>query len=199
MENSMRNKLIVFEGIDGTGKTTLSINLAHHLSSLGIRAMRYEDVEDPKGGFNLIKPFIQEKVSIDASFFFYLASAIHKSGIIRNLLNEQWVICDRYIYSTLAYHKAKGADLTLLPSIDTFPIIFPDFYFLLRTREPVRMRRIKQRSANNAGDLEPKKRGGFLDRMEKHLAEYHPTIIDNSSMDVSQTTSRILKAMNFNL
>ena len=44
----MKNKLVVFEGIDGVGKTTLSGLLRDKLVQHGIKAVRYEDIENKK-------------------------------------------------------------------------------------------------------------------------------------------------------
>jgi len=41
----MKNKLIVFEGIDGVGKTTLSKLLRDKLINQGIKTIRFEDIE----------------------------------------------------------------------------------------------------------------------------------------------------------
>lgn len=113
----MKNKLVVFEGIDGVGKTTLSILLRDKLIDQGIKTIRYEDIERENCGFNLIKPFIKTQVPIDSSLLFYIASAIYKSQQIEKLLKHYWVICDRYIYSTFAYHKIRNADFSFIPDI----------------------------------------------------------------------------------
>ncbi|MDO8499777.1 MAG: hypothetical protein Q7S66_03905 [bacterium] len=55
----MKNKLVVFEGIDGVGKTTLCSALKHELAKRGIMAILYEEIENKKSGFNKIKSFIK--------------------------------------------------------------------------------------------------------------------------------------------
>ncbi len=141
----MTNRLVVFEGLDGTGKTTLSKELNKELLKHGVPSVCFEDLEDKNGGFNAIKPFVKNTAPIDSSMFFYIASAIYKSESIKSLLREQWVVCDRYVFSTFAYHQALGADLSLLPKLSRLPIVQPDFYFLLRTEEPVRIQRLRSR------------------------------------------------------
>lgn len=188
----MTNRLIVFEGIDGTGKTTLSKLLVETLMERGIPAVRFENIEKKNEGFNLIKPFIASSASIDASLFFYVASAIHKSTLIKSLLETQWVVCDRYLYSTLAYHEAHGANIALLPPVEQLPILTPDFHFLLLTDEPARIARVEARPDSTAKDREPKIPGGFYDRMERALHTYHPQEVDNSLLSPEETISRIL-------
>lgn len=76
----MRGKLIVFEGIDGVGKTTIAKLLKEELLKRGIPTIRYEDSERMAEGFNVIKPFIRRKAPINASLFFCVASSIYKSA-----------------------------------------------------------------------------------------------------------------------
>jgi len=176
----MKNKLIVFEGIDGVGKSTLSKMLKNKLNKIGIPAVKYEDFEDRRQEYNLIKSFIKKEAPINSSLFFYLSSAIYKSKKIENLLKKHWVICDRYIYSTIAYHKIRGADMSLISKLSKFPIIFPDFLFLIKTKESIRIKRIKTRRENDALDFKKKKSGGLVSNMEVELEKFKPIIVDNS-------------------
>lgn len=186
-----KNKLIVFEGIDGVGKTTISKLVSEKLVEGGIPAIRYEDFEEKNKGFNIIKPFIKKMVPINSSLFFYVSSGIYKSEIIKNLLREKWVLCDRYIYSTIAYHKTKGANINLLPNLTELPIIMPNFFFLVKTKENIRIKRIKKRKNNIKQDLKSKKKGNPVQKMEMELEKFKPIIVDNSSPDIDKTIKKI--------
>ena len=176
----MKNKLIIFEGIDGVGKTTLSKLLQNKLEKLGFKTVRYEDIEEKNSGFNQIKPFIKTQVPIDSSLLFYIASAIYKSQQIKELLKHNWVICDRYIYSTFAYHKIRNANMSLIPDMKRIPIRLPDFLFLIKVNDAIRLKRTKARSDNNAYDFKIKTSSNLIGKMEKELEEFKPIIIDNS-------------------
>ncbi len=186
-----RSRLIVFEGIDGVGKTTLCQKLKEALEMQGMKAVWYEEGEDRYKGFNLIKPFIKAKAPIDASLLFYLASSIYKSRIIEKLLKKQWVLCDRYIYSTLAYHIIHGADKNLLSSLVDLPIRKPDFTFLITAKESVRTKRAKLRRHSNANDFLEKRPGNLVARMEKELKKFQPIIVDNSSEGIEEALRAI--------
>ncbi|OGY89919.1 MAG: hypothetical protein A2927_01070 [Candidatus Komeilibacteria bacterium RIFCSPLOWO2_01_FULL_45_10] len=189
----MKGKLIVFEGIDGVGKTTLSLTFKKELAKRGIPAIHYEkEAEDENGGYNKLKPFIKNNTPSSASLFFYLSSSIFKSGIINELLKSKWVICDRYIYSTLAYHKIRGANYQNFFKLNNLPIVWPDFYFLIKTNEKVRLARIERRKTSLKDDFKRKKRGSLVDRMEKELVRFHPHIINNNSDDIGKTVARII-------
>lgn len=176
----MKNKLIVFEGIDGVGKTTLSRLLQKKLIAHGCKAIRYEDFEDKNSGFNAIKPFIKKFVPVNASLLFYVASAIYKSQQIEELLKHKWVICDRYIYSTLAYHKIRAAQMSLSPKINTLPVRLPDFLFLIKVGEKVRLQRAKKRITSNPSDFKRKTNNNLIGKMEQGIEKFKPIIIDNT-------------------
>lgn len=189
----MKNKLIVFEGIDGVGKTTLSKLLQNKLVKQEFKTIRYEDIEEKNSGFNQIKPFIKTQVPINSSLLFYISSAIYKSQQIEKMLKHNLVICDRYIYSTLAYHKIRKADMSLIPNIKKIPIRLPDFLFLIKVNDDIRLKRIKTRSNNNCYDFKIKTNKNFIGKMEKKLEEFKPIIIDNSYTTPADIIEKIYK------
>ena len=192
----MKNRLIVFEGIDGTGKSTISRKINKELLKLGISSICFEDLEVKNEGFNIIKSFIVKKTSIDASLFFYVASAIHKSQKIELLLKDNWVVCDRYVYSTLAYHKARGANLNLIPSLEKLSIILPDFYFLLKVDEGIRIKRLELKKETEPLDFYPKTPGSFFDQIEQCFLEYNPIVLDNSDPKIDKIIEKIIDIIN---
>ena len=189
----MINKLIVVEGIDGVGKTTIAKLLQKELLKHKIQVIRYENYEDKSSGFNSIKPFVKKECSIDSSLFFYVSSAIYKSTIIQKLLKENWVICDRYIYSTLAYHKVRGSNLSLISHFSHLPIIFPNFHFLIKVDESIRINRIKMRKNSDKQDFKPKQDGNLVARMEYEMGQFQPIIIDNSDSNINNTVKNIIR------
>lgn len=108
-----RNKLIVFEGIDGAGKATQTKLLAKQLRAQGKRVAvfsspRYDirtgdlvrrALSGEFGDFVRLHPYV--------SALPYLVDFASWSADIRAALQKGDVICDRYVHSTLAYHAAK--------------------------------------------------------------------------------------------
>lgn len=191
----MEKRLIVFEGIDGVGKTTLVHALKESLLARGIKVIVYEDVEDTIHGYNQLKPFVKkivEKKSINASLLFYLSSSLYKSELIKDLLKNQWVICDRYVYSTIAKHIAKGCGKILIPNMDIFPILKPDHAFLVTVKEQTRLTRLQFRKKNTKDDLIKKSRGTVSYRMEAELRKLLPDILINND-DVSSVIKKVMK------
>lgn len=175
------NKLIVIEGIDGVGKTTLCENLCKKLKAEGINAITYESIEDQKSIFNASKKRIKGETTTEAQFYFYIASAIQKSAVIEHMLHESWVICDRYIYSTYAYHIAMGVNKKYIPLINTLPIRKPDFAFLLTLDEPLRRERLSNRLNNDVDDYLIKSPNSHLGIFEKVLLDFELQEINTSS------------------
>jgi len=195
----MKNKLIVFEGIDGVGKSTLCASLKRELLDRGIKVLLYEDFEKKIQTFDLLKSFIKQKVkpvSIDASLYFYLSSALYKSEIIKKLLKSHWVICDRYIYSTIADHVVGGASKAVLPDLKSFPFLKPDVAFLVTTSDKVRLARVKKRKVVNEHDLVPVKPGTRAYKMEKEYRKMGLIRINNDgtvAMALNQIFKEIFK------
>ncbi len=182
-----KNKLIVFEGIDGVGKTTIAVVVKKLLRKKGNPVVLYESYEKKYSNFNKLKPFIKT-IPVNASYLFYLSSSVYKSHIIKKLLERNWVICDRYFYSTIARHGAEGSTLKI--DIDSLGIIKPDYTFLLTIKEKIRRERIKYKKHITESDLVPKIPGCFPYKMEKLLKKMNLIKIDNSG-SLNETISKI--------
>lgn len=112
----MAGKFIVFEGIDGTGKTTQLQCIAE---ALGKRGYRVHTTAEPTGTATgkLLRAFLggRERSTPWAAASLFLADRINHNtdpadGIIKHLQDGDIVLCDRYYYSTFAY---QGTDTDL--------------------------------------------------------------------------------------
>ncbi len=192
--NSRDHKLIVFEGIDGVGKTTLSKMLVAHLNGqTPDSAVRFEDL----GFINPTRELRRRcEVTNDltAAFLTYTVSALFKDKQIRRLLVERHVVMDRYVYSALAHHLAYGVDIELL-DLDRLPILRPDHAFLLTVEERERRKRLKARGNLTRGDRRKKTRGSKLEAIELCFMRLVPNQIDVTHMSPDQTLQLVLDAM----
>lgn len=102
-------RFIVFEGIDGSGKTTQARMLAEHLRASGRRAVLTAEPTDLPSGVALRQALggaVRKSECEMAALFVQdrIAHNIHPSEGIQALTAAGIdVICDRYYYSTLAY------------------------------------------------------------------------------------------------
>ncbi|MFH1235564.1 MAG: hypothetical protein V1685_01335, partial [Parcubacteria group bacterium] len=95
-----RNLLIVFEGIDGVGKTTISRALVKELRRRRIPAIWHKLFDKQHRGYNTFKPYVKRYSPVNARLFFYIASIIHRSNRVHDELKTHWVVCDRCVYTT---------------------------------------------------------------------------------------------------
>lgn len=102
-------RFIVFEGIDGSGKTTQARMLAEHLRANGRRVVLTAEPTDFPSGTALRQALggaVKKSECEMAALFVQdrIAHNIHPTEGIRALTESGTdVICDRYYYSTLAY------------------------------------------------------------------------------------------------
>ena len=141
----MKGKLIVFEGIDGSGKTTQINQLSKWLIGTDLITDKNQLVitREP-GGTQLGKSI--RSLLLDTSretspdpiteLLLYAADrSQHVNEIIRPTLNNGgWVISDRFSGSTLAYQGyGRKLDIKLIKDLETIATqgISPDITFLL--------------------------------------------------------------------
>lgn len=126
---------ITFEGIDGSGKTTV-INM--FMEYLRFRSFRCKKVIEPKNG--LIRSILLEEKDIKydelTRLFLFCAARVEnlKNEVLPYLNDGYYVISDRYIDSTIAYqyygHKIDYNIVKNLVDFSSFGIV-PDITFLL--------------------------------------------------------------------
>lgn len=107
--NSRRGRLIVFEGIDGSGKTTQIELLESYLLKKGRRVFRTAEPTDSESG-KALREVLSGKIKRspeELALLFTLdriSHNIHSENSISEMLSKGIdVICDRYYYSTIAY------------------------------------------------------------------------------------------------
>lgn len=134
-----RGKLIVFEGIDGSGKTTLSLIFYNFLASHGHSMVWTKE------------PFVH-KDSITGMYDGTLRESFlndrktHVDKVISPALNRgEHVICDRYYMSTMAYQAKCYDDLVEIEKENTDFCPKPDIVFFLDPKLSDALRRIEMR------------------------------------------------------
>lgn len=104
--------LIVFEGIEGSGKTTASRNLQKYLTTKGYRAIWTREPTSSKIG-TLIEEILRGETIVAEEaipLLFAADRADHTKRIIVPAIKKGYiVISDRYVHSSIAYQKSGMA------------------------------------------------------------------------------------------
>ena len=164
----MRGILIVFEGIDGSGKETQSRLLEKELSRRGFPVLlfSYPDYESEYG--KIINAFLESKINLNAyeQFLLYLLDIVKdKTEVIQKLQKGYVVIMDRYFLSTIAYQCANHFDyVTAKEMIKLINLPVPSVIFYLDIPLEVAQRR-KNRQKGIGDRFE--KNGEFLRQVIK--------------------------------
>ncbi len=135
--------LIALEGIDGTGKTTISKKL-------------FDALRKNKNVLLTAEPFTQDIIKLIENngwknpeiltLLFAADRAIHLNWIYGK--NPEIVILDRYIYSSIAYQSVMGIDEEWIRQVNSkFPK--PDITFLIDVPVEVAIQRINKNDKFN--------------------------------------------------
>ena len=122
----MNGKFIAFEGCEGSGKSTQMRLLSEKLQERGVA---HVVTREPGGGpiSEAIRTIILDgknaAMTDECEALLYAAArAQHLSEVILPALARgEWVLCDRYFFSTLAYQGyGRGLPLSFLKQINAF-------------------------------------------------------------------------------
>jgi dTMP kinase len=203
-----KGKFIVFEGGEGTGKSTQIRLLERHLvDKLNLDVvLSWEPGGTPLG--EKLRTILQDpnsgKISSKAeALLFSAARAEHVDKVIGPALaSGAVVLCDRYIDASKAYQGwGRKLGLQSVHNLNDWATdgTFPDHVFLFDLDPKIGMQRVIKRQEGKLDRLEQEKmefhqniRSAYL-----HMAESHPdsyTIID-SNQDIDSIHELILKSI----
>ena len=161
---------LVIEGLDGSGKTTQAKILAQRLSETYSVHLTAEPSRGKIGTF--IREcclYDQTRLPTEAEALLFAADRIeHLQAELKPALDQgKLVICDRYIYSSLAYQGNSGLSLEWIESINS-QAMQPDFsIFLDVPPEQVLERLHRKKSVMETLETQRKVREVYLKFVEK--------------------------------
>lgn len=131
-----RGKFIVFEGCEGSGKTTVAKFILQTLENLGLKTLLTHEPGGTKLGAKIREILLHgENIHPRTELLLFLADrAEHVERLIKPALAEdKIVICDRFDGSTFAYQggaRAVNSDLILVMNAFAKDNLIPDLYIL---------------------------------------------------------------------
>ena len=192
-----KKPVIIFEGIEGSGKTYHSNNLAKYLKK---KKIDYIKLREPGGCFNsekIRKLILNKKSNFDKNTDLLLYMAARSENIIRlkKSYRKKVIIIDRFIDSTIAYqHYGLGVDLSIIQKLNSFILksFRIDFTFLNIVNKANMHKRLKLRKNLNRYDkfksaFYDKVQKGYLKIAKKNVRKYQ---IINSNLDIE--TNKLL-------
>jgi dTMP kinase len=194
-----KKPIIVFEGIEGSGKS-------HHISIvskyLTKKKINHIKIREPGGNPNsekIRKLVLNNKSNFnnDTDLLLYMAARSENINIIKKSFNKKVILIDRFTDSTIAYqHYGMGIDLNLIKTLNKYLLknIKVSFTFLNIVNKYNLQKRLKQRKSLNRYDkfkmsFYNKVQNGFLRLSKKQKNKYQ---LINSNLDIDKNEKLVL-------
>ena len=156
MAMSSRGYFIVFEGVDGGGKSTQMKMLADYFKDKGYEVKLHMEPTNGTIG-SLIWTYMRSKnrsYSPETEALLFAADRIEHGKTIEKLLSEgKVVISDRYLHSSLAYQGAAGVDVEWMKCLNR-DTLKPDLVLLLDIDPVNSLKRVSGRDKTVFEELE---------------------------------------------
>lgn len=144
--------LIVFEGIDGSGKTTQARALMRRLQTRGWAAVFLREPSKGKWGREIKRKAAQAD-SLTAEEELALFVKDRRENVEHNLKPALFagkiVVLDRYYFSTMAYQGARGIDPQKIRRMNEKFAVKPDLVFVLDIAAGTGLGRIQVRKSRD--------------------------------------------------
>ncbi|MEM3809234.1 MAG: dTMP kinase [Thermoproteota archaeon] len=151
MTSKKRGKIIAIEGIDGSGKTTVSTEIYSFLSSKDVPIYYSFEPTYTKIG-SIIHRFLRGEIPLDSHSQALLFAADRLEHLSREIIpyikQGKNVILDRYVHSSYAYQGALLNDLKWIMTINKFALA-PDLAIYIDVPPSVAIRRIRKKGRSN--------------------------------------------------
>ena len=194
-----KKPIIVFEGIEGSGKS-------HHISVvskyLKKKNISHIMIREPGGNPNsekIRKLILNNKSNFNQNtdLLLYMAARSENIDLIKKSYNKKIILIDRFIDSTIAYqHYGMGVNLNLIKALNKYLLrnIKVSFTFLNTVNKKNLQKRLKQRKSLNRYDrfkisFYNKVQNGFIKLLNKQKKKYQ---LINSNLEIDKNEKLIL-------
>ena len=195
-----KKPVIVFEGIEGSGKSYHISNVSKYLKKRGIDHIR---IREPGGNMNsekIRRLILSKKSSFNkkTDTLLYLASRSENINMLKKYFRKKIILIDRFTDSTIAYqHYGLGVEIEFINRINKYLLenFRIDFTFLNTVNKKNMIKRLKLRKSLNRYDkfdlkFYTKVQNGFLKLSNKNKRKYK---IINSNLDIKENKNIIIE------
>ena len=194
-----KKPIIVFEGIEGTGKSHHINNVANFLRKKNKKFIQIREPGGNKNSEKIRKLILDNKSTFNqyTDLLLYLSARSENVEIIRKNYKKKIILIDRFVDSTIAYqHYGMGVDIKLIKFINNFLLkgIKVNFTFLNLVNNSNMKKRLRLRKKLNRYDkfhsiFYDKVQKGFLKILRKNPKKYMKI---NSNMSIKHNENIIL-------
>ena len=194
-----KNPVIVFEGIEASGKSYHIKNVSNYLKKID---RKFILIREPGGNKNSekIRNLILNKKSTfnkNTDLLLYQSARSENIDFIRKNLGKKIILIDRFIDSTIAYqHYGMGVNIKFIKMINDFLLknIKVTFTFLnLVSQKNMKLRLLKRKKVNRYDNFDKffykKVQEGFIKIQQKNPKKYMKV---NSNLDIIKNKKLIL-------
>ena len=198
-----KKPVIVFEGIEGSGKSFHVTNVCNYLKKKKIPFLKLREPGGSKNSENIRKLILHKKSNFNKNtdLLLYLASRSENISLLKKNYKKKIIIIDRFIDSTLAYqHYGLGVNFSFIKNVNDYIIdgFKVDFTFLNIVNKNNMVKRLNKRKKLNRYDKFDKRfytkvQNGFLNLSKKNKKKY---FIVNSNLEIKENKNLIIKKIN---
>ena len=194
-----KKPIIVFEGIEGTGKSHHINIVSKYLKKNGKRFIRIREPGGSKNSEKIRRLILNNKSTFNkyTDLLLYLSARSENIELIKKNIGKKIILIDRFTDSTIAYqHYGMGINLKFIKDINNFLLkgISVDFTFLNTVSQKNMKERLFRRKNLNRYDkfnsiFYDKVQKGFVKIFKNNPKKYMKI---NSNLEINQNEKIIL-------
>ena len=194
-----KKPVIVFEGIEGSGKTFHINNISKYLKKNKIKFIKIREPGGTQNSEKIRKLILNKKSKFNKNtdLLLYLASRSENIEFLKKNYRKKVILIDRFTDSTIAYqHYGQGVKLSYINDLNKYLLgnFKIDFTFLNVVNQKNMMERLKHRKKLNRYDkfkkiFYHKVQKGYL-RIAKNSQKYQ---IINSNLNIELNKKSVIK------
>jgi len=194
-----KKPLIVFEGVEGSGKSHHINILANYLTKQKKSFIKIREPGGNKNSEKIRKLILDNKSTFNkhTDLLLYLSARSENIDLIKKNYGKKIILIDRFVDSTLAYqHYGMGVNIKFIKNINDFLLkdINVDFTFLNLVTPQNMKRRLSKRKKLNRYDqfsegFYKKVQDGFIKIQKKNPKKYMKI---NSNLNIDDNQKIIL-------
>ena len=194
-----KNPIIVFEGVEGSGKSLHIDNVSNYLKKIDRKFIRIREPGGSNNSEKIRKLILNNKSSFNQNtdLLLYMSARSENIDLIKKNYKKKIILIDRFVDSTIAYqHYGLGVDIKIINFINKFLLkdIKVTFTFLNIVNSKNMIERLKKRKTLNRYDkfntlFYDKVQKGFLYISKKRNKKY---LKINSNLEINFNKKMII-------